>query len=229
MLKLSAVLLSLRAGGTARRGAAGALFSTLTLILLVALAQGAAFLWLVLALLLAALAMQSPALIRAALFRAGAAFLAALIFMLPTLFLGGGYLLLVPVKAFLSVLALSLLTGRFAAHALTGALASFGVPGVFIATLDFTLKFIFILGQRAEEMLFALHLRSVGHDSRPRGAMAGILGALFIRAQELSADMYLAMRARGYTGEYPRRAWERADLAFLLPALLLVLGYVYLA
>jgi len=228
VLRLSALLLTLRTGGKARRGAAGALFSALVCILLVALSRHVTFLWAAGALLLALLAMQPPVAIRVSLLRAGAAFIAALIFMLPTLLLSGGYLLFLPVKAFLSVLALSLLTGHFEAHALTGALASFRVPGVFIATLDFTLKFIFILGRRAEEMLMALHLRAVGHDRRPRRAMAGILGALFLRAQEVAGDTYLAMRARGYTGDYPRRAWEVRDALYLLPSLLLAAMYLYL-
>ena len=130
-------------------------------------------------------------------------FLLSALLLLPSVFLGSPKTLLtVSIKAFLSVGLLQCLAVSTPWNQLTKALRSFHVPGVFILTLDLTLKYIRILGTMCQEMLEALKLRSIGKNPRKSQAATGILGVTFLKSQEMAEEMYGAMVCRGFDGEY---------------------------
>ena len=148
---------------------------------------------------------------------------------LPALWLGNGQrVLLLPAKTFLTVTALNLLQQNFAWHSLTHACRQLRVPGVIIFILDTTLRYIVLLGEEAAQLLTALKLRSIGHNPHKGRAIGGLIGVLLLRSQQMSLDMYDAMRCRCFTGDYPAppARWQ-PHTADLLVAVLLLL-YLYL-
>lgn len=142
------------------------------------------------------------------------------ILILPAFFFGAGKLIiLLPVKTFLTVTALQLVTEFFLWNQITAALKIFRLPDVVIFILDTTIKYIFLLGRQAQELLTALKLRSVGKNSSKEKSFSGVLGVTFLKSREMSEEMYLAMICRGFTGEYFRmesKIFFAADLIFVL-------------
>lgn len=139
---------------------------------------------------------------------------------LPAFFFGAGNLIiLLPVKTFLTVTALQLVTEFFLWNQITAAMKIFHLPDVVIFILDTTIKYIFLLGRQAQELLTALKLRSVGKNSRKEKSFSGVLGVTFLKSREMSEQMYQAMCCRGFTGEYFRadsKIFFAADLIFLV-------------
>jgi cobalt/nickel transport system permease protein len=85
---------------------------------------------------------------------------------------------------------------------ITTALRKLHVPGIFIFTLDITLKYIVLLGKLIIDILTALKLRSVGKNNKKYQSIGGVMGVTFIRGTEMSREMYEAMRCRGFTDDY---------------------------
>jgi cobalt/nickel transport system permease protein len=85
---------------------------------------------------------------------------------------------------------------------ITGALHKLHIPGVFIFTIDITLKYIVLLGRFIHDVLTAYLLRAVGKNDRKYKSVGGVLGITFIRGTEMSTEMYEAMRCRGFTDDY---------------------------
>ena len=234
LLRVLATLFALRsqARQSSSRQPAGTLLLVLSTVLLTVSAQSGAFLLCVLAGELAVLAALPTAALRRCLQNALlAAFFSGLV-LLPTLLWGGSRaLFLIPAKTFLTVTCLSLLSQTLPWHQLTASLRFFRLPPLIIFILDLTLKYIVLLGEVSAQLLWALKLRSVGRNPVKQQAFSGVLGTTFLRSRQLSADMYDAMRCRGFTGEYPAPpdpVWQRRDWLALLPALGLVLLYLYL-
>ena len=152
----------------------------------------------------------------------------SLLLILPAALIGSGPLvLLLPLKTFLSVAALSILRAILPWNELTSALRRFHVPQTVIFLLDTTLRYIILLGEIARDMLIALKLRSVGKNQHKQRAAGGVLGTMFLRSKEMSETMYEAMICRGFTGEYlPGREQSFRPGDSLL--LLLILLYLYL-
>ena len=150
------------------------------------------------------------------------------IFVLPSMLLGIRTLLvMLPVKTFLTVTALGLLSSFFRWHQITEALRFFRVPAIVVFILDTTIRYIVLLGEISQDMLIALKLRSIGRNKDKKLAVSGILGSVFLKSREMSEEMYQAMCCRGFTGEYPitsRNLLRSGDVLFLL----LTIGFVTL-
>lgn len=205
-LRIMQVLAALRLGGERHIAwpASGLLALLFCWLLLTASAAGLPFLGCQLALLLAALMLCDGRCIRRVLGAALSAAAVSLLLAVPAVLLGTTRALLLPVKSFLSLGAVLLVTERVPWHALTGALASLHVPQTVIFLLDTTLRSIFLLGEEAGALLTALKMRSVGRNRRKGRAAGAVLGTLFLRSRALSEQTYEAMVCRGFTGEYPR-------------------------
>lgn len=82
-------------------------------------------------------------------------------------------------------------------------LRSFGVPNIFIQILDMTYRYIFFFVKTFEEMHTGLKARLVQKmdQARARRWVASRIGYLFKRSIKMGEDVYMAMLARGYTGE----------------------------
>jgi cobalt/nickel transport system permease protein len=83
------------------------------------------------------------------------------------------------------------------------AIRSLRVPKVFVLILLMTYRYLFILVRHAEEVHLAKDSRTItrDHASSARQWIAGRAGDLFIDAKRLSDQVYLAMVARGFSGE----------------------------
>ena len=134
----------------------------------------------------------------------GAAVLAFLLF-LPAMIVrpaGRWNNLLVVGKIFLSVTAVNCFNRRTQLNELTRALRRLHVPGVFVFSLDLTLKYIVLLGTLIVDLLTARELRAVGRDRHKYRSVGGVLGVTFLRSAELSRETWEAMCCRGFTDDY---------------------------
>jgi len=91
-------------------------------------------------------------------------------------------------------------------NVLLKALKSFGIPNIFIQTLDMTYRYIFFFVKVFEEMHVGLKSRLIKHfnGKKARKWIGSRMGYLFKRSIKMSEDVYIAMLARGYTGEIKR-------------------------
>ena len=110
--------------------------------------------------------------------------------------------LFIVVKVFLSIVTVSIFNHTTQWNHVTGALRKIGIPGIFVFTLDITLKYIVLLGNLISDLLTSLQLRSVGKNDQKYGSIGGVMGVTFIRGAEMNRQMYEAMVCRGFTDDY---------------------------
>ena len=101
------------------------------------------------------------------------------------------------------------------------------VPSLFVMIIEMCCRYLFLLLNTSIEMFEARRLRTVGNLSlrRRRLLVGSSVGALFIKSVALADEVYLAMQARGYTGQaVSARAMylKNGDLAWLAGVLVLV-------
>lgn len=85
---------------------------------------------------------------------------------------------------------------------ITRALRQLHIPGIFVFSLDITLRYVYLLGRLICGLLTALSLRSVGRHGRKYGSVGGVMGVTFLRGTQMNREMYEAMRCRGFTNDY---------------------------
>jgi len=105
-------------------------------------------------------------------------------------------------KVFLSVQMVNIFNHTTTWNHITAALRKFHVPGIFIFTLDITVKYIIHLGRLINDLLTSMQLRSVGKNKREYNSIGGVMGTTFLRSAQMSEQMYEAMRCRGFTDDY---------------------------
>lgn len=105
-------------------------------------------------------------------------------------------------KVILSVTMLGIFNHTTQWNHITGAMKKLHIPGVFIFTLDITLKYIVILGNEIKDLLTSMQLRTVGKSEREYDSVGSVLGVTFIRSTQMSKEMYEAMICRGFTDDY---------------------------
>jgi len=101
------------------------------------------------------------------------------------------------------------------------------VPRTFVFILAATYRYVFQLLRLTQDLVTARLSRSVGPVSRrdDRGFIAAAVGTLFARSQVLGEEVYLAMLARGYTGEVltlERLRWRLRDAVWLVVVTMLI-------
>ena len=129
----------------------------------------------------------------------------ALIILLPAMFIQPSGIrneLLIVIKVFFSISTLSIFNHTTQWNHITGALRKLHIPGIFIFTLDITLKYIVLLGNLITELLTSLQLRSVGKNNKKYSSIGGVMGVTFVRGTEMNQQMYEAMQCRGFTDDY---------------------------
>ena len=205
--------------------AGGAAVFVLLLLVLVALSRGTGFLLVVLAGELVLLCFLGGEQIVVALRSSTAAALVSAAIVFPAVFFGGAGASLIPCKTFLTVMALTMLVHAVSWHRLTEVFLIFHVPSLFVQVLDLALKYIVLLGEVSQDMLYALKLRAVGKNPKKQEAFFAVLGMTFLKSREMAQDMQDAMTCRCYTGELPRKRlrWSWADAVFAGWSLLLFL------
>jgi cobalt/nickel transport system permease protein len=208
ILALFGVIARLRLGGAERvskTDAAFRVFFTLALIVATALAREFSSVFVALTFVTLQLAALPPCALRGTVKFAVLATLFAFIIVLPAAFAGNRYSVTVlPAKVFVSAAAVNILSRAYGWDAITGALARFRVPDIFVFLLDITVKYIFTLGEFTLQSLQSLKLRCVGRTDRRYGSLAGVAGVLFLRSKSLAEETQQAMECRGFSGQYPR-------------------------
>ncbi len=129
----------------------------------------------------------------------------ALIILLPAMFIQPSGIrneLLIVIKVFFSISTLSIFNHTTQWNHITGALKKLHIPGIFIFTLDITLKYIVLLGNLITDLLTSLQLRSVGKNNKKYSSIGGVMGVTFVRGTEMNQQMYEAMQCRGFTDDY---------------------------
>ena len=131
--------------------------------------------------------------------------LLALLVLTPAMVLDPGLIrneLFIVLKVFLSMVSVSMFAHTTQWNHITGALRRLHVPGIFIFTLDITLKYIVLLGNLITDLLTSCQLRSVGKNNRKYHSVGGVMGITFLRGAEMNRQMYEAMQCRGFTDDY---------------------------
>jgi cobalt/nickel transport system permease protein len=142
------------------------------------------------------------------------------------------------IRSWLSVMAATILTATTEPDLLLRSLRWFGVPRVFVATISFMWRYIFVIGEEAQRLMTAREARSarpvgkVGGSLRWRATVAGhMVGSLFLRTLNRSERVYVAMLSRGYNGEMrslERTAFSSRDVVaavFIVLSLTAILVY----
>lgn len=106
------------------------------------------------------------------------------------------------IKVFTTIVLANILSYSTRWNELSKALKLFFIPDIFILVLELTLRYIYILGEAAAEMLQALKLKSVGKNDKKYGSLSAIAGNLFLKSKDMGEELYSAMECRGFTGEY---------------------------
>ena len=128
----------------------------------------------------------------------------ALFIAIPAVFMQGilaAVIFVLRVTACVSFAVLLTITTRH--NLLFKALRSLGIPNIFITTLDMTYRYIFFFVKVFEEMHIGLKSRLINDFDRKKARewISSRIGFLFKRSIKMSEDVYMAMIARGYTGE----------------------------
>jgi cobalt/nickel transport system permease protein len=78
------------------------------------------------------------------------------------------------------------------------------IPGIFVVVLGMTYRYIFLFLQTVEHLFLARASRTVsgGMEAEKRRWVGATMGALMSKSFKTSNDVYLAMVARGFTGEF---------------------------
>ena len=78
-----------------------------------------------------------------------------------------------------------------------------GIPSLLVMIIEMSYRYLVLLLNLSIEMFEARSLRTVGVLSMAsrRAQVGSSIAALFARSMELADEVYLAMTARGYTGQ----------------------------
>ncbi|MCR5034037.1 MAG: energy-coupling factor transporter transmembrane protein EcfT [Clostridia bacterium] len=110
--------------------------------------------------------------------------------------------LVVVAKVFICVTMVTIFNHTTQWNHVTLALRKIHVPGIFVFTLDITLKYIVLLGNLIQDLLTSMQFRAVGKHEKKYSSIGGVMGVTFIRGTEMNEQMYEAMRCRGFTDDY---------------------------
>jgi cobalt/nickel transport system permease protein len=138
----------------------------------------------------------------------------------------------VVIKSYISIFSLVILSSVTRFPHLLGGLRKIGMPRVFLSTMSFTYRYLFLLVEEMERMKRARDARCYGGKWLWQTKVVGrMIGTFFVRSYERAERVYQAMASRGFEG---RVAYEQVqpmqakDYAFLAGALALFL-YLRLA
>lgn len=154
------------------------------------------------------------------------------IMLVPSMLLGNiKNSILILIKLFITVSLVNILSYSTKWNETSKALKVFFVPDIFILVLEITLKYIYILGEAALEMFYALKLRSVGRNTNKYTSLSGIIGSLFLKSKEMGEEMYSAMECRGFTGEYSSKLEVKitiSEIVYSICNTILITAFIFL-
>jgi cobalt/nickel transport system permease protein len=131
-------------------------------------------------------------------------------------------------KFIVTMLALIALVSTTRFGNLLAALQKLAVPRLLIIQLGFLYRYIFVLIDRAHQILRARagrKLRNLGFKAELKTA-SSMLGSLFIRSIDTAENINIAMQARGFDGNWrtlSKLQFHRCDLIFVLASTIYML------
>ncbi|MGN1389035.1 MAG: energy-coupling factor transporter transmembrane component T [Bulleidia sp.] len=207
------------------------LLAAFAMILMMALCSSFYFTLTVAAGFLLFLSFQRIEVLKEVIHSASAAAMLSFVIMLPAFFLSGSMAFItITVKVFLSVGMLSYVSVTSPWNQLTASLSRIHIPSVVIFILDLTLRYIDLLGRKAEEMLTALQLRNLSRSSDHQKSFSGILGTLFLKSADYGHQTSDAMECRLYDGTIylPKQGrLNRYDVILLAMLILCMILCIY--
>ncbi len=105
-------------------------------------------------------------------------------------------------KTVLTVMAVLILIATTPMDKLAHQLIRMKIPKIFVMQLMLTFRYIGLLITEASNMMTAYHLRSTRQKGIQMAHVGTFLGQLLLRSFERAEKVYLAMKCRGYNGEY---------------------------
>lgn len=153
--------------------------------------------------------------------------------LLPSVFLGNPKTPLTIIgKIFVCVSMVSIVNLTTSFNDITYSLKRFHIPDVVIFIFDITIKYIYILGEVCLDMLNALKIRSIGKNNSKSTSASGILGTVFLKANDYATQTQKAMECRGFSGEYvapkKKQSISKYDCLFLFLCAVIIAVFVYL-
>jgi len=134
-------------------------------------------------------------------------------------------------KSYLSALAVLILVSTTPLPELLRGLERMGVPRYLLMVTQFLYRYLFVISEEAQHMRAAAQAKSgsirVLFNRSKFGAAAGALGVLFARSYGHAEGIHQAMLARGFQGTFrtlAARAFNKADAAFVMAALIVLVG-----
>ena len=122
------------------------------------------------------------------------------------------------VRFALSMTMLAVIVATTALPDLLRGLRLLRIPSALVTQLQFLYRYLFLLADEASRISRARHLREPSRKRADWRTARAILGSLLWRATDRAERIYLAMQARGFSGEMPSRENARfsaGDFLFL--------------
>lgn len=120
-------------------------------------------------------------------------------------------------KTVLTVMAVLIMVATTPMDQLARQLVRIRVPKIFVMQLMLTVRYLTILISEAASMMNAYHLRSIKQKGIAIDHIGTFLGQLLLRSYSRAERVYLAMKCRGFDGDYHfagSRSARTSDLIF---------------
>lgn len=130
------------------------------------------------------------------------------------------------IKTVLTVMAVLILIATTPMDMLARQMIRLKVPVIFVMQLMLTYRYLSLLISEASGMITAYHLRSKGQRGIQISHFGTFLGQLLLRSFARAERVYVAMKCRGYSGEYQfaeSRKMKMADFVYCVLVCLLFL------
>jgi len=106
-------------------------------------------------------------------------------------------------KSFLCVMGALLLLATTGIEKVASGLWQLKVPKIFVMQLTLTYRYIMVLAEEAARLFTAYSLRAPGHKGVHLKVYGSLAGQLLLRTFSKAERVYIAMKLRGFDGEYP--------------------------
>lgn len=145
-------------------------------------------------------------------------FILNLILYSPSIILGtGNYVFLI--KMFLLFLSLITYASTTSIFDFLTALKQLHIPDFIIFQVDIFVKHLHILGAFLLKVIYAIEARSVGNENGQNKLMGTIFGNLYLEMVKFGKELYNALEARAFTGNYDymihKLNWRDYTLIFI--------------
>jgi len=106
------------------------------------------------------------------------------------------------VKSFLCVISALLLLATTGMDKIASGLRQMKVPKIFVLQITLTYRYIMVLAEEASRLFTAYNLRAPGHKGVKLKIFGSLAGQLLLRTFAKAERVYIAMKLRGFEGEY---------------------------